>query len=105
MTIENERATDDCIGFITHQTKINLVVKAPTTHLLLAKQDWIDSVCTQLGEYVRPAAESIVSWIHHSELIYNNLGSQCSYGRGALLHGPSGVGKNYLVDSILAIGG
>jgi SpoVK/Ycf46/Vps4 family AAA+-type ATPase len=82
--------------------------------LVPSEAAWVDAVVGALGEYTRVACRELVRWLRAALASCERQAraapprapaSEAGYGRGALLHGPSGVGKSELLREVLRAGG
>ncbi len=95
-------------GFVSSRSRIELLpISIDSKAQLVPVEEWCDSACRALGEYARPAVSSLVRWVSHAAADRHStrLAGHEGFGRGAILHGPSGVGKSHLVRTVLEAGG
>jgi len=98
------------VAMITKATKI--VQVKPKSEVvwqsLPAEEDWVDDVVAELGKHTQKPARELVRMIRHASDFLRDAKiktREMSFRRGALVHGPSGIGKDALIESVLAKGG
>jgi SpoVK/Ycf46/Vps4 family AAA+-type ATPase len=108
------------LGLVGPSTRITFAARSragldtPLLSLVPSEAAWVDGVVGVLGEYTRVACRELVRWLRAALASCERQAraapplvpaSEAGYGRGVLLHGPSGVGKSELLRELLRAGG